>query len=117
VKEGVAATVLSLADRSRRVFAWNGGQRRLNTPALLVLVALIDQPGLTSRELADRCGLPQNRTSEVLATLRDAGFVEDRDVGRFIQAGEQLTDHGIEVTTEFLAHAARALEDVDDGPA
>jgi DNA-binding IclR family transcriptional regulator len=117
VKEGLPATVLALAARSRRVFGWDSGRRRLSTPALLVLVALIDQPGLTSRDLADRCGLPQNRTSEVLATLRDAGFVEDRDVGRFIQAGEQLTDDGIEVTTEFLAHAARALEDVDDGSA
>jgi DNA-binding IclR family transcriptional regulator len=98
--------VIDLGVRARAVFAWTGGERRLGTHALLLLIALNQHPGMTPPELARRCQLPANRTSEVLARLREAGLIEHRPVKRRVAGEEFLTDSGLETVAEFLAHAA-----------
>lgn len=102
--------ILNLSLCYRRVFAWTG-DGKLNAPALLVLIALFDQPGLTPGDLKVRCELSPNRTSEGLQRLRREHYISDRPVHPGASAPEYLTDKGITAALEFLRHAAPNLTD------
>jgi len=80
----------------------DGKQPRLLTTAAAVLTAILEEPGLTIREMARRCGKTERAVWQLVNQLEHAGLVQRQRRGRrnhysvdLLAVARQLADEGM----------------------
>lgn len=74
---------------------------------LLVLLAVVEQPGRSPADIARRCVVRPQEVARALGKLRERGLIKTRESGAGKRGQEVATDSGVVVVDDLLERISR----------